>query len=150
MSSESSFTELEAGIRNLIELQINAVRNKNIDQALIHYHNDVLSFDVVDPLQFKGIDAIRKRLEEWFSTFNGPIENEIAELKIEVSENIAFCSRLNHVHAVKIDGEKLDMWWRETTCFKRIDGQWMITHVHSSVPFNPQDGQASTGLNPES
>jgi ketosteroid isomerase-like protein len=150
MQIENSQIEQETEIRNLIEQQINAVRNKNIDEALIHYHNDVLSFDVVDPLQFKGKDAIRKRLEEWFATFEGPIKNEIAELKIEVSENIALCSRLNHVNALKIDGEKLDMWWRETTCFKRIDGHWMIIHVHSSVPFNPQDGKASTGLNPES
>lgn len=108
----------------------------------------MLSFDVVDPLQFIGKDAIRKRLEEWFSTFQGPIENEISDLKIEISEDIAFCSRLNHVNANKVDGEKLDMWWRETTCFKKMGDRWMITHVHSSVPFNVLNGMASTGLKP--
>lgn len=148
MKNDNTQSEIEAHIRELIDQQIKAVRDKNIDQALKNYHEDVLSFDVVDPLRFIGIDAIRKRLEEWFSTFQGPIENEIKDLKIELSGNVAFCSRLNHVNAIKVDGGKLDMWWRETTCFKKIDGRWMITHVHSSVPFNTQNGKASTALKP--
>ncbi len=148
MKNESSPTEIEAHIRELIDQQIRAVRDKNINQALNNYDKDVLLFDVVDPLQFMGIESIRKRLEEWFSTFLGPIENEINDLKIEISGNVAFCSRLNHVNAVKVEGGKLDMWWRETTCFKKMDGRWMITHVHSSVPFNTQNGKASTALKP--
>ena len=148
MQNDNSKAEIEAELRNIIEHQINAVRDKNIDQALIHYAENVLSFDVVDPLQFNGIDAIRKRLEEWFATFKGPVENEIAELKIEVSESIAFCTRLNHVNALTIEGNKLDMWWRETTCLKKMDGIWKIIHVHSSVPFNPQNGKASLELKP--
>jgi len=148
MKNENTETEIKDHIRKLIDQQIREVRDKNIEQALENYDNDVLSFDVVDPLQFKGIDAIRKRLEEWFTSFQGPVENEISDLKIELSGNAAFCSRLNHVNAVKADGGKLDMWWRETTCFKKMDDRWMITHVHSSVPFNTQNGKASLTLKP--
>ena len=32
---------------------------------------EILSFDVVDPLQRIGSDALRKRAEEWFSSFQG-------------------------------------------------------------------------------
>src|SRR5690606_35262172 len=117
-------------------------------QALNNYDKDVISYDVVDPLQFTGIDAIRKRLEEWFSTFQGPIENEIKDLKIELSGDVAFCSRLNHVNAFKVDGGKLDLWWREKKFFKKTHGRWLITHVHNSVPFNTKNGKASTALNP--
>ena len=28
-----------------------------------------------------------------------------------------------------------DMWNRATIGFRRIDGRWLITHLHSSVPF---------------
>ncbi|MBK8980815.1 MAG: nuclear transport factor 2 family protein [Ignavibacteria bacterium] len=148
MKNENTQTEIKDHIRELIDQQIRAVRDKNIDQALNNYDKDVLSFDVVDPLQFTGKDAIRKRLEEWFTSFQGPVENEISDLKIELSGNAAFCSRLNHVNAVKADGGKLDMWWRETTCFKKKDVRWLITHVHSSVPFNTQNGKASLTLKP--
>ncbi len=147
MKNKEPQTEI-THIRKLIDTQIRAVREKNIDRALYNFDKDVLSFDVVDPLEFIGIDAIRKRLEEWFSSFQGPIEIEIHDLLIELSGNVAFSSRLNHVKALKVDGGKLDMWWRETTCFKKINSRWLITHVHSSVPFNTRDGKASTELKP--
>lgn len=62
MKNESTQTEIETHIRKLIDQQNRAVRDKNIDQALNNYDKDVLSFDVVDPLQFIGIDAIRKSI----------------------------------------------------------------------------------------
>ena len=145
---KSEETKIEAHIRKLIEQQIIAIREKDTTNALANYDNNVLSFDVVEPLQFVGIDTVRKRLEEWFSSFQGPIDIEISDLKIEVSGDIAFCSRFNHVNAFKVDGEKLDMWWRETTCFKKMADRWMITHVHSSVPFNVRSGKASISIKP--
>ena len=140
--------QIEEHIRKLIDQQIIAIHDKDINKALDNFDINVLSFDVVDPFQFVGRDAIRKRLEDWFSTFSGSIENEISDLKIEVSGDIAFCSRFNHVNAFKVDGEKLDMWWRETTCFKKMADRWMITHVHSSVPFNVRSGKASISIKP--
>jgi ketosteroid isomerase-like protein len=40
------------------------------------------------------------------------------------------------------------MWWRATVCYRKLDGQWMITHEHASVPFDAQSGQASLALEP--
>jgi hypothetical protein len=33
------------------------------------------------------------------------------------------------------EGMKVDLWFRETLGFRKIDGKWTITHEHSSVPF---------------
>jgi ketosteroid isomerase-like protein len=46
------------------------------------------------------------------------------------------------------DGTRLDMWWRSTAGFRKIDGRWRITHEHNSVPFDPQTGKASLDLEP--
>ena len=35
----------------------------------------------------------------------------------------------------KSNGEKSDLWFRATACFRRDDGHWRITHIHNSVPF---------------
>ena len=40
------------------------------------------------------------------------------------------------------------MWVRTTVCFRKIDGTWLITHEHNSVPFNPETGKASLDLAP--
>jgi uncharacterized protein (TIGR02246 family) len=138
----------EVQIRGLIANKINAVRAKDIDGATSNYAPDVLSFDVVNPLQYIGADAIRKRLKEWFSSFQGSIGLEIRDLSIAVGEAVAFSHCFNHVSATTTDGGKLNMWWRETACYRKIEGEWLITHQHSSVPFDVESGKASLDLKP--
>jgi len=138
----------EAQIRALVEDKIKAVRAEDVDGATSSYAPDVLSFDVVNPLRYVGAEAIRKRLEEWFSSFQGSIGLELRDLSITVGEAVAFSHCLSHVSATKTGGGKLDMWWRETACYRRIDGKWLITHQHSSVPFDVESGKASLDLKP--
>lgn len=138
----------EVQIRRLIEDKLKAVRAKDIDGATSNYAPDVLSFDVVNPLQYFGADAIRKRLEEWFASFQGSIGLEIRDLKITSGETVAFSHCLNHVSATTTAGGKLDMWWRETACYRKLEGEWLIMHQHSSVPFDVESGKASLDLEP--
>jgi uncharacterized protein (TIGR02246 family) len=138
----------EVQIRELIEDKIKAVRAKDIGGATSNYARDVLSFDVVNPLRYFGADAIRKRLEEWFSSFQGSIGLEVRDLNITVGETVAFSHCLNHVSATTTAGGKLDMWWRETACYRKLEGKWLITHQHSSVPFDVGSGKASLDLTP--
>jgi hypothetical protein len=37
--------------------------------------------------------------------------------------------------ATTAQGEKVDLWFRATLGFRKIDGRWKITNEHSSVPF---------------
>ena len=138
----------EIQIRKVIEDKIEAVRAKDIDGATGSYAPDVLSFDVVNALQYEGADAIRKRLKEWFAQFDGPIGFEIRDLSITAGREVAFSHSLDHVSATTTSGGKLDMWWRETACYRKIDGKWLITHQHSSVPFDVETGKASLDLRP--
>ncbi len=148
MTTGSSKANDEAGIRELIDDRVKAVRAKDINGAMSNIAPDIRSFDVVNPLQYVGSDALRKRAEEWFSSFQGPIGFEIRDLNIATGGDVAFSHGLNHISATKRDGEKLDMWWRATVCYRRIDDEWMVTHEHNSVPFDMTSGKASLDLNP--
>jgi PhnB protein len=77
----------------------------------------------------------KKGLETWFSTFNGPIEYDIRELTIATGDDIAFCHSLDHMSGTMSDGQKTDLWLRNTIGLRKIDGKWKITHQHESVPF---------------
>lgn len=46
----------------------------------------------------------------------------------------------------RTSGEKSDLWFRNTACFRREHGQWKITHMHNSVPF-AMDGSKRALLN---
>jgi hypothetical protein len=56
--------------------------------------------------------------------------------RLKLGKRPPFSHGLIHVNATKLDGGQLDMWWRTTVCFRRIDNKWMITHQHasSSIP----------------
>jgi len=148
MTTEYLQATEEAEIQALVNDRLVAIRLKNVNQLLFGYIPGILSFDVVGPLQYSGTEAIKMRMEEWFSTFKGNIGLEISDLHITAGKDVAFQYCLNHVSATKITGEMLDMWWRETIGYQKIDGNWVITHQHSSVPFDVNSGQASIHLQP--
>jgi uncharacterized protein (TIGR02246 family) len=135
-------------IRQLVDDSAHAVRNKDVDALMSSFTPEILSFDVVNPLEYAGAGTARARAEQWFASFEGPIAYEIRELGITSGDDVAFCHSLNQVSATRKDGQKLEMWWRATLCFRKLDGQWKITHQHNSVPFDPESGQASIDLKP--
>jgi len=54
-----------------------------------------------------------------------------------------------HLHeSKKRKWEKTDVWVRATVCFRKIDGQWKVTHEHISVPFDMETFKASVHLKP--
>ena len=138
----------EAQIRKLMDDRAKAIRAKDVNGCMSHYAPDVLSFDVVNPLRKTGLDACRTRTVEWFSSFQGPIGFENRDLSVTTGDDVAFCHSLNRVNGTKTDGGKLEMWWRATVCFRKIENKWMITHEHASVPFDVKTGLASLDLKP--
>jgi uncharacterized protein (TIGR02246 family) len=137
-----------AEIRQLVEHRSEAIRSRDFERSTSMMAEDYLLFDVVDPLQSKGAGAARNRAKEWFATFQGPIGYEIHDLQINAGNEVGFSHGLNHVSATRLDGNPLDMWWRATVCYRKVDGHWKITHEHNSVPFNANNGKASLDLKP--
>jgi ketosteroid isomerase-like protein len=137
-----------AEIRQLVEHRSEAIRSRDHGRATSMMSPHYLLFDVVGPLQSKGASAARNRAKEWFDTFQGPIGYEIHDLEISAGNGVGFSHGLNHVSATRLDGNPLDMWWRATVCYRKVDGRWQITHEHNSVPFNAYDGKASLDLKP--
>lgn len=136
-------------IMKLLDNWANAIRSKDIDACMYNYARNVQLFDVVEPLEYFGLDAVRRRATEWFSTFEGPLDFDMRDLRLSSDGDVAFCHSLNHVIGTRRAGDKLDMWWRSTVCYRKMDDRWMITHVHNSVPFDVESGRASFDLKPQ-
>lgn len=148
VATDNSAAAGEDQIRALINDRVKAVRAKDINGAMSRSAPDILAFDVINPLQYAGVDALRKRLEGWFSSFQGPINHEICKLSLTPGDDVAFSHSLNRVIGTTTEGKKIDMYWRATSCYRKIDGKWMVTHEHNSVPFDPESGKASLDLKP--
>jgi uncharacterized protein (TIGR02246 family) len=122
-------------IQQLIDDWAKAVRAKDINGFMSHYAPDILLFDLVTPLQYRGADAYRRNQEEWFASWQGPIGYEIRDLSITVGDDVAFSHSLNRIYGTRTNGEKTDVWVRVTACRRKLNGKWLITHEHASVPF---------------
>ena len=148
MTIAASYTTEESQIRVLIDDRVKAVRAKDAVALVANHAPEVVTFDVVDPLQNVGTDTVKQRAERWFASFQGPIEYEIDELCITRGEEVAFCHFLNSVRGTATAGKQIDIWWRATMCCRKIDSKWTIVHEHDSVPFDIETGKASIGLKP--
>jgi ketosteroid isomerase-like protein len=149
MTTGSSKTNDEVQIRTIINERVKAVRDKDINALLSNHAPDILSFDVIDPLQYIGVGKVRERTEKWVSSYPGSIGYEIRDLSITTDETVAFCHYLYRVSGTLRDGGKVEMWVRATVCLQKIDDRWVIIHEHQSVPFNVETGKASLDLKPQ-
>jgi ketosteroid isomerase-like protein len=57
---------------------------------------EVLLLDLIDPLQYVGADGLKKRAKEWLSSFQGPVDFDVRDLRITAGNEVAFCHSLNH------------------------------------------------------
>lgn len=142
--SEDPVANNEAEIRVLMEDIAAACRANDVSALVRNYAPDVTAFDLINPLRYCGKDTVKRRADEWFASFAGPIDYQLRDLSISAANDTAFCHSLNELKGAKNDGESIDMWWRETACFEKRDGRWLITHLHSSVPFDMNTGLASS------
>jgi ketosteroid isomerase-like protein len=138
----------ESEIRSIIEGWAHAIRTRDSKALASHLAPSVIIYDLIAPLRFLGSAAVGDRAEQWLSTFEGPVHYEVRDLAIAAGDDVAFCHSLNHVDGARKDGTRIEMWWRATICFQKIDSVWLVTHEHSSVPFDPSTGTAAFNLKP--
>jgi uncharacterized protein (TIGR02246 family) len=146
LSTSTSIDEVQ--IRSLVEYRVQALVVKDAHTLTSHYADDVVLFDVVGPLRHLGADAHAKRVAEWLSDYRDGIGYTIRDLDITAGADVAFCHYLYRVSGTMIDGTHVGMWNRSTICLRKIDGAWIITHEHTSVPFDGTTGAASLDLQP--
>ena len=123
-------------IRAVIDNWARAMRAKDAAGVLSHYAPAAVKFILAPPLQYTSTNPFdKKSLEQWFSSFQGPIEYENRDFNIAASNDVAFCHSLNRMKATTANGAQVDLWFRQTLGLLKIDGAWKIAHEHSSVPF---------------
>jgi ketosteroid isomerase-like protein len=132
MIIERTTLDDEARIRATAEARANAIRSKNVQGVLSNFTKDSVGFFFEPPLQQS---PLKEDLAGWFATWRGLIGYEIGDLKIAVGNDVAFCHGLSRLTGTRTDGETTDLWFRETLCFRKIDDQWLIAHIHESVPM---------------
>lgn len=134
MSTIVTPAEADAEIRAVMDARVAAVRAKDAAAVVVHHAEDIVCYDLLDPLRHRGVDLVRRRAQQWLDGYDGPIGYEIEGLEVVPAFEVAFCYGLHHVTGTTKDGRKVDMHWRSTQVFRRLDGKWQIMHERGSVP----------------
>jgi ketosteroid isomerase-like protein len=124
----------DTSVRDRVASLAQAIRDKDIDYLMTHYAPDVVAYDITPPLAVLSAADYRKKFEQWFASMRGPIDYEMDDLRISMSESHAFCHCVSHVRGTRTDGGTADYWVRVTTCFQKANGQWLVGHEHVSMP----------------
>ena len=138
----------EADIQQRIDKLLAALHAMDLDGVMALYAPDIVSFDVIPPLQHVGAEAQWRNWADVFAAYQRPLGYEIRDLTIAVGDDLAFGHSLNRISGTLKNGHRSDFWLRWTACFRKIDGNWLIVHHQASVPFDPESGRAALDLEP--
>lgn len=123
----------ETALRALIETMTRALHDKNAADVTACYTADISHFSMAPPLKTTGREA--DGLQSWFDTWEGPIGLRVGDLALAIDTEVAFGHTISRMSGLKRDGERIDLWFRQTFGFCKIAGAWKIAHQHQSVPF---------------
>ncbi|MFJ5136404.1 NAD(P)H-dependent oxidoreductase [Streptomyces sp. NPDC088707] len=138
----------EAAIRRRVDGIIDAIKSRDLEGLRRLYSTDVVSFDIDPPLQHVGLDAKLKNWANVFTLFQ-EVTYEVRDLTPTVGEDVAFIHGFGRLSGTLRDGTAVGgMWVRVTFCFRKIDGEWLITHDQVSVPLDILGGKGVVDLEP--
>jgi uncharacterized protein (TIGR02246 family) len=141
-------TLAEAQIRQLMDEFSAAVKARDLNRMLAPYAKDAVIFDAAPAKLSIGPEQYRTHWQEFFDMLSGPISHETRDVSVAADGDLAVAHALAHCAGTQTNGKPMEMWFRLSLAFRKVGGKWLVTHEHTSVPFEPQSMKAATDLKP--
>ena len=124
-------------VRQVIEELVPAMRDRDAKRTVARYAPGIVTYTLAPPLVNSGPAVLDPAgLDSWFAGFDGPIDYEIRDLEVTVGGDVAYAHSVNRLSATPNgSAQGFELWLRATYCLRRADGEWKITHEHTSTPF---------------
>jgi uncharacterized protein (TIGR02246 family) len=148
MTIDENRTDNEAAIRELIDRFAKAIRAKDVNGVMSAFAQNIVSFDIVPPLQAVGAEVFVKHWQELFELYPNQIHVEFPDVSVTAGDDVAFSYCLHRVSGTLKNGQHTDRWLRWTACYRKINGKWLIVHEQVSVPVDLASGKAMMDLKP--
>lgn len=133
MKQEQSIADAEH-VRQLLLAWATATRTGAHDAVLQGHAPDVLVYDVLPPLLYRGADAYRASWSSWQPQTQGDDTFEFTELEVVAGSGVAFASGLIKCGGTLQGGRTFEDLVRATFCLQKSSDEWLVTHQHISRP----------------
>jgi ketosteroid isomerase-like protein len=113
-----------------------------VDEVFSHFDPNVVVFDPFSG-ETHGIPAIQRAWHEQLDSFTN-FKADILRITVEVEGDMAFAYSVQHFTAKSKVASKpsLDYVLRQTDCYHKVNGKWLIAHQHLSLPIDPVTDRA--------
>ena len=140
----------KAEIQQLLAGWAQAFEKRDIDGIMSIYlpGDELVAYDVVPPLAYRGTASYRRDYEEFLKQYKGPVRVEFRDLQIVAGPQVAFSHGLEKFSGTLADGKPSEVWMRFTEGYRRVNGRWYAVHDHISVPVDFATGKAQLDLKP--
>lgn len=138
-------------VQEALERYQEAVNEQDVEKLLSAYSSDFHIYDCWGSWECKGKNAWSDSVKEWFSSLKEEgvkVQAVFNDLVIEEGENTAFshCALTFEAYNIKKEEKLRQITNRFTFCLKKANGSWSITHEHSSLPIDMQNGKGLFNL----
>lgn len=133
MSSDGARSE-DAGVREVLERWARATREGAQDSILDDHEPDVVIYDVLEPLLYRGAEAYRRSWDAWQPETVGAATFEFEELEVTEGAGLAFAHGVIRCGGTTPGGHTFRDRVRATFCLRRRGGRWWVAHQHISLP----------------
>lgn len=120
-----------------------ATAANDLDGIMASIAPDVVSYEHEAPLAYVGADEVREVCRRGLEASTGTVTLDIPDLTVLTDGDLAVAWGLNRIVA---DGA--ETWSRGTRVFRRVRGEWVMSHQQVSFPYDPATGKAATDLRP--
>ncbi|NQD91796.1 SgcJ/EcaC family oxidoreductase [Pseudomonas sp. CrR25] len=148
MSTAHRLQDPQNQAQALLESWAQAVQAKDVARIVSHYAADVVAYDAILQLQFKGRDAYGAHWQACMEMCAGPGVFELHQPTLLVGDDLALAHYLCRCGGTDDKGQEQSSWMRVTQGYQKRAGQWLIVHEHFSAPFDMESGKALFDLKP--
>ena len=140
----------QADIKALEQRYVTAVNAKDVKAIMACYVQDesLLVFDVMPPRQYVGAKAYQKDWEALFAAYPGPAELEMSDLSVMIEGNLGYGHNIQRSTLIDKGGKRTPLILRVSNGYRKINGKWLISHEHVSVPVDLATGKAELTSKP--
>ena len=111
-------------------------KDTNAIMSLYVPDQSLIVFDASVPRQYTGAAAYTKDWNDFWAMYPGPAKIDLSDLDITTGGNVAYSHSIQHATLTDKKGKKMEFTVRTTDGYKKVNGQWLISHEHVSVPLN--------------
>lgn len=148
MKTAADVLSVKDEVHATLDRYLAAVRALDLEGIVAHYGPEIVAYDAIAQLEFKGIEAYKAHWKMCLEQCENMIF-EPREPTIVVSGDLAFGFYLLRCGGSGPDGKEQTSWMRATFAATKRDGRWLFIHEHYSMPFDPMTSKVIGDLMPQ-